>query len=167
MSDEQRKSLLRRAGSYGGSKIRPQAVRDASRQSLSTGGRAALDALRPESIDLDEARDAISGRYADGGKARFREMMEEEGLSAEDLDAIRETHQRNFRLYLGLSSLFLLGAVVMAFLSSGAMAIIAALLPVLFAIGAAIRAIQSDFSAFQIEKRAFCGLRRYLRERFF
>lgn len=162
MSDKEKPSILRRAGTFGLNKVRPESVRDASRQSLSSGRAAALKALKPQKIDIEDAKGAIHGRYEDGGVQRFSEMVVEMGLKPEDLEALKAMHKRQFLIYGCLAVAFFIMSLVTIFTTSGQFSALGGVILCIFAVGSIVNAVRSDYAAYQIDQRAFCGLRAYL-----
>lgn len=160
-------NILSRIGTYGANRIQPSGVREGSRKVLSSGGAAAMRSLRPTAADPAELMAGLNGRYSDGGRARFRSMMSELNIEAQDLPALEASHSRNFTIMLGASTVFMLGAVLMILFGDGAIGFLAAVILLIFALGSTVNAIRSDYSGWQIREQAFGGFREYLRSRFF
>lgn len=165
MSESEKKSIFRKMGGYSINRVQPKAIREASRDSLRSGGGAALKALKPAKLDTGDIRDGLSGRYADGGKARFAEMVAQRDLSEDDLSDLVVVHLRDFRIYGLLAGIFLLIAILLIALTSAQFSAAGGIILSLFSLGAFARAIQSDFAAYQIRQRAFCGFNQYLKRR--
>lgn len=159
---EPKPSFLRRAGRYGADRLRPESVRDASRTSLRGGKAAALKALRPKPFDPEDLKGGLQGRYEDGGKARFAEMVAEQGLSDDDLRAIEASHRAFFRIFSAVATAFLVLACAMIILGSGFLSFAGAAVLALFSLATAIGALKSSFAAYQTRQRAFCSLSDYL-----
>jgi len=160
-------SFFGKMGRYGMSRLQPESVRNVSREAVQSGGSRALEALRPEHLDIQDIRGGIRGRYADGGRARFSEMAREQGLSLSDLDAIELHHGRMSSLFFILAAAFLCAAAGMILLGGGGISLGGAVVLLLFSLGSMASAIRSDFSAWSVRLRAFPGFRRYLATRFF
>lgn len=164
MSDTEKKSTFRRAGAFGLNKVRPESVRSASRMSIGSGRKAAMEALRPESIDIQEAKTAFKGRYEDGGKQVFAQMVRSNNLSEEDLKAIHDRHRQYAMIYTALSAVFFLIALGMILFTSGQFSIFSSIVLCLFSFGSLIRGVQSDYAAYQVRTRSFCGIHAYLKK---
>ena len=155
-------SIAGRISRYGMSRIRPAELQDASHGSIRDGGAAAMAALRPESADIDEMKAGFDGRYDDGGRERFNQMMEESDLSEEDLAGIEAIHARDFRIFIGVALAFLASAIALIIWGEGILSFAGSTVCVIFMFGSLARALQADFSGYQVRMRAFCGLRQYL-----
>lgn len=160
-------SFLARSGRYGINRVLPESIRTASGETLRGGYREATKTMAPRRIGMDELRHGYMGRYADGGRARFAEMVRGQKLRAEDLDAIAAGHARSFLTFLVISGIFMAGAVMFMSLWSGALAGLGAAILVLFALGSLVVALQADFSGYQIRMQRFCGFSEYVRKGFF
>lgn len=160
-------NIMSRVGTYGINRIQPSAVREGSRQAMSSGRLAAMQALRPTAANPAELMAGLNGRYEDGGRERFATMMSEMGLVGQDLSSVEAAHNRNFALLLGSTGAFMAGTVVMILFGSGSFGLMAAIILTIFALASAVNAIRADYSAWQIRQRAFGGFREYLRSRFF
>lgn len=162
-----KRSFLSRTGRYGINRIQPEVTREASKGTILGGYHAARKAFSPEKVDLQDLKAGLSGRYDDGGHQRFAEMVRAAGLTPEDLLALQARHRRSFALFLSMAIVFLVGAFLMILLGRGPFSLLGAAILLVFMCGALVMGLQADFSAYQIRKRAFCGLRSYLREGFF
>lgn len=160
-------SFLARSGRYGINRVLPESIRSASGETLRDGYREAMKTMAPRRIGMDELRNGYMGRYADGGRARFIEMVRSRNLRPEDLTAIAAGHARSFLTFLVISGIFMAGAVMFMSLWSGAFAGLGAAILVLFALGSLVVALQADFSGYQIRMQRFCGFSEYVRKGFF
>lgn len=165
MSETERPGRVRRVGSYFGRRVGNPFITRVGRDTLSGGAASAHGVLRPERVSPDEVRGAIRGRYPDGGRARFEEVMRESGIGPEDLPELERMRMRQFRAMCLISLLaLLLGASVPLFTQDWLIRI-SGLIFGLFSLVFLAVGLRHDLSAWQIRHRRFGGIREYVEER--
>jgi len=168
MSDQPTKDQegrVRRVGSYFGKRVGNPFISRVGRESLSGGAEEAGGVLRPERVSRDEVRGAIRGRYADGGRERFAQMMREQGVSAADLPRLEAMRVRQFRAMCVVSVLALLLGAAVPFFTDDYLIMISGLIFGLFSLVFLAIGLRHDFAAWQIRARRFGGMREYLEQR--
>lgn len=119
-------------------------------------------AVAVEKIDILGARQGWHGRYEDGGREAFAQLMEREGIDERALEAISRQHSVASAAYLAtaLSLLVLSVAQFVSYdLTLGVMAVAmqVASLPLV------ALALRHAFAGWQVRQRRFGGLGEYLR----
>lgn len=127
--------------------------------------RATRDRARLAEISREDVEAGINGRYADGGRERFRQMELAEGWTAGELQNRERSWKMQSRLYLLGAIVALLLPVAWVLFQPGWFALMMLVpgLVVPLALGAV--AVKADFAAWQIRERRFGGLRDYFRGR--
>lgn len=127
--------------------------------------RATRDRARLAELTKEDVEAGIKGRYADGGRERFKQLELEHGWTSSDLDRRQRSWKMQSRLYLLGAVAGLLLPVVWVLLQPGwfALLMLAPGLVVPLALGAV--AVKADFAAWQIRERRFGGLRDYFNGR--
>jgi hypothetical protein len=152
----------KRVGSYFGRRVGNPFISRVGQETLSTGAGQARSVLKPERVTSQEVRGAIRGRYADGGRSRFQELMRENGLSAADLPRLEVMRTRQFRAMCLVSALALLIGAAVPFFTDDWLITISGLIFGLFSLVFLAVGVRHDFAAWQIRERRFGGLREYL-----
>jgi hypothetical protein len=121
--------------------------------------------FKPREIDKADAKAGYVGRYRDGGRTRFTDLVAAHRLTEDDLRAkVREWRSHAAVFAAGAFLMLIAGLTWMIFSPGGFSAFVglAAL-----SLSAALLALagKCDYSAWQIEQRRFAGLRDYLRSR--
>ncbi|MFX4300093.1 hypothetical protein [Pseudosulfitobacter pseudonitzschiae] len=164
MKDE-KEGLFKRVGSGGrkylSRRFGNEFINKVGRDNVTGSYAAAKDALKIEPISRQELRGGIYGRYADGGRERFSQMMHQNGLKEDDLTRMAFHRRRDALITFSAAIGFLLFGAWSIFSSSkeyvfiySSSTLIVSL--VLFAVG-----LRHDFSRWQIESRRFGGFREY------
>lgn len=164
--EEPRRGFLTRVSSYGKGRFRDQRLVGKSRKNITGAISAIGEAMKPAAMDPDEFRKGVSGRYADGGRGRFKNEMGRRKLNEHQIDLIADGHLR----------------IALVFLCSGAGSFALAawwmlsgqgLNGFLFGVGIFIAvlvfvalSIRHDYAAWQIRERRFGGFRDYVESRF-
>ncbi|MFG6082244.1 hypothetical protein ACEUZ9_002888 [Paracoccus litorisediminis] len=155
-----------RVARYGADRVLNSATREVAINVARSAAGGARSAMRPARFDRDELRDGHSGRYADGGIQRFADLVEENGLGGDDLDVMARHNKRLARIYLAAGVLLVILAFWSVIVSDTMMVKLGGLSAFIAGMVTMALAIRHDFSAWQIEKRAFPGLKAYLEARF-
>jgi len=156
---------VKRVGSYFGRRVGNPFISRVGRETLSTGAVEARGVLKPERISQQEVRGAIQGRYADGGRLRFEDLMRHNGLGADDLPRLEAMRTRQFRAMCVVSGLSLLLGAGVPFFTDDWLIMISGLIFGLFSLVFLTVGVRHDFAAWQIRERRFGGLREYLDQR--
>ncbi|MEP3667729.1 MAG: hypothetical protein ABJN42_13475 [Roseibium sp.] len=156
---------IRRMSGHFKERVRLGNQAETSRHILSEGKNDALSAIRPNPLDARDALAGLRGRYKDGGRAQFAQMVRDAGLSDQDLEKLRQGHLK-FRLTYGITFVLALAGGMLSVLFSGELITILgggafAVLSIVFAALAA----KGDYSAWQIGQRRFGGFRDYIENR--
>lgn len=159
MSDDpepRKRSRSRRAAGFFARRGRVDQAFEASRRGADFLGDLA-DRVRPKALD----RRGLTGRYADGGIARFQEMAA--SLSATELERQYEGW-RTQRVCFQYAALLAVLAIPVApiFFGIGRILVIGLVALFLFAV---FRAVRADFFAWIIEQGRFGGFYDYLTTR--
>ena len=130
---------------------------------LAENARKTRERAKPADLTREDVEAGLSGRYADGGKARFDELFEKEGWTEEGL-AKRASRWRLQALFYLLGAIIALGASLAWVLTSPGWFAVLMLVPGLCVpLGLLAIALKADFAAWQIRSRRFGGLRDYFR----
>lgn len=168
MSNEDRvekKGRVSRFAGYFGRRIGNPFISRVGRETLSEGAHQAGQVLRPVRISWSEAQEAINGRYEDGGRARFRQVMAQNGVSERDLPALERMHVQNFLAMCAISLLALGAGAAIPFLTDDWLIMASGLVFGLFSLVFLLIGLRHDFSAWQIRNRRFGGIREYVEAR--
>lgn len=164
MSDE-KKGMIRRAGDGGvryiSRRFGNQFINKVGKDNLTGSYQAAKKTLSIKPISKEELLGGFYGRYTDGGRARFTQMMHMNGIKEAELPTIAGLRRRDALITFAAAVLFLvIGAFSIAaadpaylFIYISSTAIVSL---VLFAVG-----IRHDFARWQIEQRRFGGFHEY------
>lgn len=136
-------------------------IKEVGRDNLKGSYEAAREAMRLEKISKDELKRGIYGRYADGGRSRFKQVMSEQGVKEEDLPTMVVERRRN-ALIMFLSAIGFLAFGAWSIFGSGTdhiliyvmSTLIASL--ILFALS-----LRHDFARWQLENRRFGSFAEY------
>jgi hypothetical protein len=162
----QKPGFTARTLGWGAKKFRHPEVSGVSRQVVSSGARAAIAAIRPTRADFQDLRAGVSGRYEDGGAARFRDLVASSGLEEADLPEISLRHRRQALVNLAVSVFVLAVSIAMIISSSQTVGILGGAGFSIFSLVFAALAIRSDFSAWRIDVRRMDGFKAYIDHRF-
>lgn len=165
MSKGEAPSRTERVTGYFRRRIGNPFINRVGRDALTGSAAEARSVLRAEKISRDEVRSAMNGRYADGGRERFQDLMRERGLSERDLAPLERMRSNQF-LWMCLISLvtLLLGASI-PFMTDDPLITVSGLIFGLFSLVFIMIGLRHDFSAWQIRNRRFGGVREYVSER--
>lgn len=131
-------------------------------QGIKLSSRLAKEALKPKPLDPLEFKRGLDGRYKDGGRARFQEVMRENGVADHQLDDISSQHRSAFIVSVIASFVLLLIGIYIATTADTAIAVVyGAATSMMFLVMLAV-AIRHDFNRWQIFERRFGGFREYL-----
>ena len=160
-----RKPLLARVGNWGVSRIRKPELIERSANNVRGATNSALDAVRPAEFDKEDFFAGYRGRHADGGKARFNEMVETRGLAGTQLNMIRAQHLRLALIFVAAAAAALFYGLYMMFTAGELLGIFggAAVSALFFAFMAL--SLRHDFAAWQLKVRRFGGFSEYLATR--
>jgi hypothetical protein len=168
MSDQPQKEKggrVSRVGSYFGRRVGNPFISRVGRESLSDGVSEAGGVLKPERVTREEVSGAIRGRYADGGRERFAQLMQEQGLGVADLPRLEGMRTRQFHAMCVISAIALLLGAAVPFFTDDYLIMISGLIFGLFSLVFLAIGLRHDFAAWQIRSRRFGGMREYLEER--
>lgn len=132
---------------------------------LGDARKSAWSAMRPKRITAEEAKHGFYGRYPDGGYERFREIMKEQDVSSESLDAIEHNHTIMARALVFASLFVLVAGLVFMRISDHLPTIMGGAALGVCSLFILVMAIQRDFSAWQVRNRKIAGLREYMENR--
>ncbi|MCE6959637.1 hypothetical protein LAZ40_11470 [Cereibacter sphaeroides] len=125
-----------------------------------------MAALRPAPFDLAEVKAGLAGRHADGGAARFRELVGQGGLSEEALSEIGTRHRARSLLNVVAAILAFGGGLWVILAGSEVMTILGGAALAFFSLVFLTQAIRSDYAAWQVQVRRMDGFEAYLSGRF-
>lgn len=148
------------------SRIRPKDVAGASRHILRQGARGTLESLKPQKVSRQEIMGAIAGRYGDGGRARFAEMVELRQVSDRDIEKLIASNRRAVLVFIGGAILFLAIGVGSMIAGVSLLSILGGFATSLVSFIFIAIALRADFSAWQLAERRFGGLSEYFDARF-
>jgi len=165
MTENKRGFLARRAQGtvrYVGRRIGNPFIAEVGIDNFKKGVVGAREAMKPQKLDREDFQSGLNGRYADGGVARFAEIMKEADLKEDDLPQMQYTRRRSAIIMFISAALFVaLGSYVMISGTGGRdilMGFVTAFVSfVLVAIG-----VREDFSRWQIQMRRIGGFLEYL-----
>lgn len=160
-----KKGRIARVGGYFGRRVGNPFINRVGRDTLYEGADQARGVLRPERVSREEARGALHGRYEDGGRARFAQVMAQQGVPDRDLKGLEENRIRLFRFMVALSGLTLALGAAIPFLTDDWLIMISGLIFGLFSLVFLAVGLRHDFAAWQIRNRRFGGIREYVEDR--
>lgn len=161
----EKKGRIARVGGYFGRRVGNPFINRVGRETLSGGAEQARCVLRPERVSREEARGAYHGRYEDGGRARFAQVMAQQGVPERDLAGLEASRARLFRYMIGFSGVALTFGAVIPFLTDDWLIMISGLIFGLFSFVFLAIGLRHDFAAWQIRNRRFGGIREYVEDR--
>jgi hypothetical protein len=161
----EKKGRIARVGGYFGRRVGNPFINRVGRETLSGGVDQARSVLKPERVTREEARSAYHGRYEDGGRARFSQVMAQQGVPDRDLPVLEASRVRLFRFMAALSLLTLVMGAVIPFLTDDWLIMISGLIFGLFSLVFLAIGFRHDFAAWQIRNRRFGGIREYVEDR--
>ena len=165
MSGEQRRGRTSRIGGYFGRRIISPFVARVGRETIVDGADQARHVLRPERVSRQEAQGALRGRYEDGGRARFAQLMAQQGLKERDLADLERMRTRQFRAMCAVSALALLLGATIPFLTDDGLITMSGLILGLFSLVFLAIGLRHDLAAWQIRNRRFGGIFEYVNAR--
>lgn len=165
MSGGGREGRMSRIGGYFGRRIGNPFISRVGRETLTGSAEEARSALMPERITREEARSAILGRYPDGGRARFAQLMAQRGVHERDLHVLERMRVRQFRAMCTVSLIALLLGAVIPFLTDDGLIMMSGLIFGLFSLVFLTIGLRHDLAAWQIRNRRFGGIREYVEDR--
>ena len=166
MSEERKGFLKRRAegaGRYVRSRIGNRYINEVGTSTVRQTVSSAREAMTPRAWDSDEMGAGFRGRYADGGVARFAEVMRERGLGTSDLQALAAQRQRNARIMFAAAGGFLLFGLAMVVSASDFEDILHGLVTSFPSAIFGALGLRSSFERWQLTERRFGGLLEYFR----
>lgn len=161
----EKQGRIARVGGYFGRRVGNPFITRVGRETLYGGATEARGVLRPERVSREEARGAYHGRYEDGGRARFAQVMAQQGVPERDLAGLEATRVRLFRFMAALSLLTLTLGAAIPFLTEDWLIMISGLIFGLFSLVFLAVGLRHDLAAWQIRNRRFGGIREYLEDR--
>lgn len=120
--------------------------------------------LTVSKADGKDLRAGYRGRYEDGGRARFAQMVQGENLDDVQIDAMGTHHRTLTIAFLLASFAALLGALYFLFMSESALESLTGITLLMVMLTFLSMALRHHFSAWQIRNRRFGGLGEFLRE---
>lgn len=165
MSGEERPGRAARFGGYFGRRVGNPFINRVGRDTLSEGADRAGHVLRPERVSREEARGALRGRYEDGGRARFAQLMSEKGVREGDLLELERMRVRQFRSMCVISAIALLLGASIPFLTDDPLIMMSGLILGLFSLVFLAIGLRHDLAAWQIRNRRFGGILEYAQDR--
>jgi hypothetical protein len=139
----------------------------------------ARSALTPQKLDRQDMLSGYNGRYSDGGRARFAELMKEvdqmNRLKAEsdksgktvytplDLDQMAKSRRRASGIMFAGAALFFGTAFYFIIAAGGYMDVLFGLASAMCSFIFLALSAQHDFSRWQIQERRLGGFREYLK----
>lgn len=142
----------------------PEQMKRSSR-SFRSAAKHAFEAVRPLKIDRDDLAAGYHGRHADGGRARFREMVAKEGLTPAQLEVARKGHLKASLAYLAAGLICVGYSVYLTASAEGAVDLIGGLTVGFLFLPFLALFTRHDFSAWQIGQARFGGFSEYMRSR--
>lgn len=164
MTDE-KKGMIRKFGDGGvkyiSRRFGNQFINKVGKDSLTGSYQAAKDTLKIKTASREELLGGFYGRYADGGRARFTQMMHMKGIKEDELPGMAAVCRRDALitfaggvLFLAIGAWSILNAApAFTFIYTISTMVVSL---VLFAVG-----LRHDFARWQIEQRRFGGFREY------
>ena len=165
MSGGERPGRISRIGGYFGRRVGNPFISRVGRDTLTDGAGQAGHVLRPARISREEARGALRGRYEDGGRARFAQLMAQEGLKERDLSELERMRVRQFRAMCAISALALLLGAAIPILTDDGLIMKSGLILGLFSLVFLAIGLRHDLAAWQIRNRRFGGILEYVHDR--
>lgn len=160
-----RPGRIARVGGYFGRRVGNPFISAVGRDTLYKGADSARDVLKPERVSRAEAMAAYKGRYQDGGRDRFSQLVVQRGLGEDDLRQLERMRLLQFRAMLVVSLLALLIGSAVPFWTDDWLILISGLIFGLFSLIFLMIGLRHDFAAWQIRSRRFGSIRNYLEER--
>ncbi|MEY8799510.1 hypothetical protein AB9K35_04220 [Leisingera sp. XS_AS12] len=158
--------LLSRVGTWGKNRFRKPELIALSRRNVRSATTAALDAMKPARFDRSEFMKGYHGRYQDGGRARFAQVVSESKLSEAHIRGMDIQHFRIALIFAAASVASIGFGLYTLIVGTGLLSLLSgASLGAVFFLFLAL-AIRHDFSSWQINARRFGGLSEYLDARF-
>lgn len=162
---EQKRSRIARVGGYFGRRIGNPFINQVGRDTLYDGADEARNALRPERVSRAEVHGAYQGRYPDGGRARFAQVMAQQGVPERDLPHLAAMRARLFHTMCVIGLITLCLGTAVPFFTDDWLIMISGLIFGLFSLIFFLIGLRHDFAAWQIRNRRFGGIREYLQDR--
>jgi hypothetical protein len=162
---EEKRGRIARLGGYFGRRVGNPFINRVGRDTLYDGANQARGILRPERVSRSEVAGAIRGRYDDGGRARFAQVMAQQGVPERDLPRLEEMRVRQFYAMCAVSLLALCLGAAVPFLTDDWLIMISGLIFGLFSLVFLAVGLRHDFAAWQIRNRRFGGIREYVEDR--
>lgn len=163
--EEPKKGFLSKVGAYAGKRFMPTSSQSIAKRFGEGSIKGAMGALKPKAYEPEDFKAGLHGRYADGGKARFNQLIAEEKLSDADLGRLAK-HNTTLAVTYGITAIallcFSLYCVVVA-QSTYDYILAFANFCVFLALGSLT--VRHDFNRWQIQQRAFPGFRAYIDRR--
>lgn len=159
------RGMFLRTRGYFAKKIRVTGLEENARTVISEGKDGALRSIRPRKAELGDLKTGYTGRYADGGRARFAEMARDRRLDQAGLGQIRADHLKFRTTYAAFGVFCLLAGMASVAFSGTMVTILGGGVFALFAFVFAALAMRADYAAWQIGQRRFGGFRDYLDNR--
>ncbi|MCW3784659.1 hypothetical protein [Defluviimonas salinarum] len=164
-SNDTKPRLGKRVATWGIRKVRHPDMIENSRKNLTMAGSAVREALRPARLDREDLLAGYNGRHADGGQARFADMVRSGDLGEADIEAIRGHHLRALFIHTAGAALNLVIGFLFMLSADGLVSLLGGVTLTIFFFAFAAVAIRHDYAAWQIAVRRFGGFREYLDHR--
>ena len=152
----------RAAKGYIGKRFGNRFINEVGREAMKSSVALAKETILPKKADPEEIRSGYHGRYKDGGKARFQQMVVEENLSENRLDELAYDLRNQARVVFCSGLFFLLLGVFISFTGESWSALRNGLGTSLASLIFIALGLRQDFCRWQVEERRFGALREYL-----
>jgi len=165
MSEKKKGFLARRAegtARYVGRRFGNQFINKVGRDSLTKGAQHAKHTLTPREVDPEDFRAGLEGRYADGGVARFKAVMEASGVDDESLPGLAKYRRRAGLMMFAAAGGFLFLGAWMIIGAQGFNQVLFGFVTAFMSLLFVTIGINHDFSRWQIEQKRFGGFKEYL-----
>ena len=161
MTERARPSRIARLGRYAARRIAGPLTGLPGHQALREACRGTGEAIRPKRLERGDLAQGYRGRYADGGRARFRAAAAQAGLDKAALDRLAACRRRHARAACAAAAVLLVAGVVLPFLAQDRAATLAGLGLGPLVLAMLAMALRSDYAAWQIGQRRFGGFAEY------
>ncbi|MFG6573548.1 hypothetical protein ACGYLO_18290 [Sulfitobacter sp. 1A13353] len=146
---------------YVGRRFGNQFVNEVGRDLVTKGFNRAKETLTPVEMDRDDFRAGLNGRYEDGGKTRFEEVLRETNTNNRQLAALAQHRRRAAYVMFAAAAGFLLFGAVMIVRAGGFNEALYGFVTAFMSFIFLTIGISHDFVRWQIEQRRFGGFLEY------
>lgn len=147
---------------YVSRRVQPGVQAERQRRHLSHGLTRARETLTPVEADRDDLKQGYKGRYPDGGRARFAEMVAAEGLGEAEIEAMRVHHRVLSIVFLAASFGCILGTIWTLLQASSVLETATGITLLILMLTFLSMALRHHYSEWQIRERRFGGLGEFL-----